>query len=113
MASKPKKMRNVAYYVCHECAFYKAVKGESPHWVYRRDDEGECVTDNKDDPCLLGLPFVKWHPVEELPKNIEEEIKQGEIEDNFAGEDLVDHCKRMWDGYRIPHNQFTKEEYDE
>lgn len=113
MSSKPKKMRNVKYYTCCECAFFNAIDGKSSHWIHRQEGEGRCVTENKDDPCPLGLPFVEWIPHEELPETLEEAIEQGELEDSFAGEDLVDHCKRVWEGYRIPHNQFTKEEYEE
>jgi hypothetical protein len=51
--------------------------------------------------------------VEVLPETLEEEIERSETEDQFSPEDLTEHYSRILSDYRIPHNQFTEEEYEE
>lgn len=111
---KTKKNRNILYWVCSECALHSALRGESPHWRFREENEGRCESDSMYGPCPMGFPFAAWYPVEELPTTIEDEIEQGEEEDYIASvPDIVDHYKSMWERYKIPHNQFTEEEYEE
>ena len=107
------RRKEIKYYTCCECAFFEALYGKSPHWLNRIDGEGKCVAESKSDPCPLDLPFVKWYPVEVLPEPLEEENESSETEDQFSPEDLTEHYSRFLSDYRIPHNQFTEEEYEE
>lgn len=115
MARKKRKKRTTPRYFCRACSRHMSYDDDMQRHNRTLKAEGRCVTDNKSDKCPLGLPFVDWISIfeDDLPETIEESIEQGEIEDGATGEDMVEHYENMWKTYKIPHNEFTKEKYEE